>query len=821
MNRYICIHGHFYQPPRENPWLEEIEVQDSAYPYRDWNERITAECYSPNTAARILSPDKTVIDIINNYSRISFNFGPTLLSWMENHSPDVYSAVQQADQESQKRFSGHGSAIAQVYNHLIMPLANKRDKETQVIWGIKDFEYRFGREPEGMWLAETAVDIETLEILAGFGIKFTILAPRQARKIKKLDDEVWFDVSESKIDPRRAYVCKLPSGNSINLFFYDGLISNDLAFGNLLISGENLANRLMQTLDENPESAQIAHIATDGETYGHHQKHGDMALAYCLHFVETNKFAEVTIYGEFLEKFPPEYEVEIIEDTSWSCIHGIERWRSNCGCNSGREGWNQEWRAPLRNALDWLRNTMLPFYEKETGHYVDDIWKLRNNYIKVILNRAPENIDEFFYSSGIKNLTAEEKIKLLKMLEIQRHALLMYTSCGWFFDEVSGIETVQVILYAARAIQLLNELRGLNLEKEFLDLLKKIPSNIPGVKNGKTVYERYVKPAIIDLQRVAAHYAVSSLFEEYSDRTRIFCYDVEDIDRDFKEAGRLKMIIGRAVMRSRITYDEKVISFAFIHLGDHNLNGGVRESLSDEKYEKMHKYLSGAFSKLNIAEIILSIDKYFGTHNYSLWHLFKDESRNVFNKIMESTLKDIEFSFRQIYENHYPLMLAMNETGTPLPKAVLTALEFVINTDFRRMFEDTEMIDVEKLKNLSAEAKKWSVELDRTSLSFVGSQRINFLMEFFKTQPEDLILLEEINISLKTLSNLSLELNLWKAQNILFYIVKNDLNKVKRKFENKNSDYQKWIELFNDLAKNLQVRIPVNVHPEINLQAAI
>ena len=820
MNRYVCIHGHFYQPPRENPWLEEIEVQDSAYPYRDWNERITAECYSPNTAARILSPDKTVIDIINNYSRISFNFGPTLLSWLENHAPDVYVAIQQADKESQKRFSGHGSAIAQVYNHLIMPLANKRDKETQVIWGIEDFKYRFSREPEGMWLAETAVDIETLEVLAEHKIKFTLLAPRQANRIKPLNNEDWFDVSNSRIDPRRAYLCKLPSGKSIALFFYDGIISQDLAFGDLMTNGENLANRMIGTLDPEPGYAQIAHIATDGETYGHHQKHGDMALAYCLHYIESNDSAELTVYGEFLEKFPPEYEVEIIEDTSWSCIHGIERWRSNCGCNSGRDGWAQEWRAPLRNSLDWLRNTLLPYYEKEVSN-INDVWRLRNDYIKVILDRSPKNVEKFFVLSGVKNISDEEKIKILKMLEVQRHALLMYTSCGWFFDEVSGIETVQVILYAARAVQLLNEVNDVNLEKEFLGLLKETPSNIPDLKNAKVVYEKYVKPAIIDLQRVAAHYAVSSLFEEYSDRTRIYCYDVEDINRDFKEAGRLKIIIGRAVMRSRITYDEKTISYAFLHIGDQNLNGGVRESLSDEKYEKMHKILGDAFSKLNIAEIILSIEKYFGSHNYSLWHLFKDESRKVFNKIMENTLKDIEFSFRQIYENHYPLMQAMKDTGSPLPKAVSTAVEFVINTDFRKMLEESETIDVEKLKNLSAEAKKWSAELDRTSLSFVGSQRINYLMGLFKKQPADMTLLEEINISLKTLRDLSFDLDLWKAQNVLFYIAKSDLTKIRKKFESENSDYQKWVELFNDLAKNLQVRIPVNAHPEINLQTAI
>jgi len=234
MDRYLCIHCHFYQPPRENPWLESIELQESAYPYHDWNERITAECYEPNAASRILTTDNRIIRIVNNYSRISFNVGPTLLSWMANRAPETYQAILDADRESQQRFSGHGSAIAQVYNHMIMPLANRRDKQTQVFWGIRDFESRFNRAPEGMWLAETAVDIETLEVLAANGIQFTILAPSQARHERRVTTTKFKNVEGGKIDPTRPYVCNLPSGRSINLFFYDGPISRAVAFEGLL-----------------------------------------------------------------------------------------------------------------------------------------------------------------------------------------------------------------------------------------------------------------------------------------------------------------------------------------------------------------------------------------------------------------------------------------------------------------------------------------------------------------------------------------------------------------------------------------------------------
>ncbi|MCA9165661.1 MAG: hypothetical protein KDA62_21890, partial [Planctomycetales bacterium] len=334
MERYICIHGHFYQPPRENPWLEAIEVQDSAYPFHDWNERITAECYEPNASSRILTGDGRIERIVNNYANVSFNFGATLLSWLEVHAPDTYRRILLADQESRELFSGHGSALAQVYNHMIMPLANRRDKITQVRWGIRDFEARFGRPPEGMWLAETGVDNETLDVLAEHGIKFTILAPNQAHEVRKYRGRNWHDVSGSRIDPTTAYEVRLPSKRKIALFFYDGPISRAIAFEGLLTRGEHLAGRLMGAFTDHREWPQLVHIATDGESYGHHHRHGDMALAYALHHIQQHNLAKITNYGEYLEKHPPLDEVRIYDNSSWSCAHGIERWRSDCGCNS-------------------------------------------------------------------------------------------------------------------------------------------------------------------------------------------------------------------------------------------------------------------------------------------------------------------------------------------------------------------------------------------------------------------------------------------------------------------------------------------------------
>ena len=336
MEKYVCIHGHFYQPPRENPWLEEVELQDSAYPYHDWNEKITDECYRQNAASRILGPDKKIIDIVSNYLSISFDFGPTLLSWLQYHSPDVYQSVIDADKKSMKIFSGHGCAIAQAYNHIIMPLANSRDKRTQVIWGIRDFEYHFGRKPEGMWLPETSADLETLDICADNGIKFTILSPHQARRFRKIGTENWTNIEREKIDTTQPYLCRLPSGRTINLFFYHGPTANEVAGGRLLQNGEVFARKLAWIFNQNEGEPQLAHIAVDGETFGHHHSFSDMALAYCLHYTKTKNLAKITIYGEYLEKFPSALEVDIYENSSWSCSHGVERWRSNCGCCYGR-----------------------------------------------------------------------------------------------------------------------------------------------------------------------------------------------------------------------------------------------------------------------------------------------------------------------------------------------------------------------------------------------------------------------------------------------------------------------------------------------------
>ena len=803
MERYLCIHCHFYQPPRENPWLESVELQDSAYPYHDWNERITAECYAPNSASRILDGQGRITRIVNNYAQISFNFGPTLLSWMEGNSPDVYEAILDADRLSRQRFSGHGNALAQCYNHVIMPLANRRDKETQVVWGIRDFEARFGRAPEGMWLPETAVDIETLEVLADHGITFTILAPSQARQSRRHGRQ-WRNVEGARIDPKLPYSCHLPNGNRINLFFYDGPISRAVAFEGLLSSGETFANRLMSGFTER-RYPQLMHIATDGETYGHHHRHGDMALAYALSYIETNQLANITNYGEFLEKHPPTHEAEIISNTAWSCSHGVDRWKSDCGCNSGRVGWNQQWRQPLRNALDWLRDDIAQPFEEKGKTLVHDPWLARNEYIDVITDRSRPNIDAFIERHQTHELSGEEHVELLSLLEMQRHALLMYTSCGWFFDELSGIETVQVIQYAGRAIQLAQRLFGDHREERFVELLRYAPTNIPEHQNGAEIYHKFVKPAMVDLLGVGAHYAISALFRGFEPQSTIYSYQVELGDSRRLQAGRLQIAVGRAEICSRITHQSANVTFGALHLGDNSLIAGVRPFQGDEAYQSLVRDTESAFLRTDIADAVRALDRHFEQTSYSLKSLFKDEQRRVVSRLLASVVDEAEAMYRQIYDNHASLMRFLTEIHMRFPQVLSVTSDFVVNAALRRAFQE-DPLDLGRISTLLDTVRRENITLDAAGLSYALSGRINSLMQAFAAMPEDLATLQRMNEIFSILNSLPFQINLWKVQN-LFYGMDRTLRLQMEQRQDPQS--RLWLRQFAELGAKLGIAVDI------------
>jgi alpha-amylase/alpha-mannosidase (GH57 family) len=805
--QYLCVHGHFYQPPRENPSLESVEFQDSAYPYHDWNEHVTAECYAPNAAARILDGENRIVKITNNYSKISFNFGPTLLSWLQEKFPRVYQSILEGDRESATRYSGHASALAQAYNHMIMPLANRCDKITQVKWGIRDFQHRFGRDPEGMWLPETAVDLQTLDILAEAGIKFTILAPRQASRVRRIGGRSWKDVSGDRIDPTRAYQVRLPSKRKMALFFYDGPISRAVAFEGLLGNGEQFANRLLSGLSQQRDWAQLMHIATDGESYGHHHRFGEMALAYALDYIEEKHLAKLTNYGEYLEKNPPAHEVEIFENSSWSCVHGVERWNSNCGCNSGGHAdWNQQWRGPLRQALDWLRDTLAPKYEEKARALLTDPWPARNAYIDVILDRSDESLARFFQQHAVRELNQAEQITALKLLEMQRHAMLMYTSCGWFFDELSGIETVQVIQYAGRAIHLANELFEGSVEPGFLEKMALAKSNIPEHRDGALIYEKFVKPALADFPKLAAHYAISSMFQSYPDQAKIYCYGVDRNDYTIQEAGKMKLSVGRARFTSQITRESSALSFGVIYLGEHNVAGGVRQFENEQASSETKKELIDAFSRADSTEVIRLLDKEFGKNIYSLKSLFRDEQNRIVSLILENTLREVEAANRRIYEQHVPLIRFLADAGMPQPRIFHLMGEFAINGQIRKELE-SENPDVNRIQALLNEAALMKVPLDRQTLEFVIKKKAEQAAEDFSSAPADLKRLEELENAVNMASSMPFQVNLWEVQNVYAQNMNGIYSERRARAEQGDEGARAWIEHFNAVADKLHLRV--------------
>lgn len=730
--KYLCIHGHFYQPPRENAWLEEIEQQDSAAPYHDWNERICAECYSPNTLARVLDSKQNLINLTNNYSKISFNFGPTLLSWMEKKEPEVYQAILEADRQSRQRFNGHGSAIAQAYNHMILPLANARDKETQIKWGIADFKRRFKRDPESLWLAETACNTETLCALADAGMKYVILAPGQCARVRKIGEEKWHAVGAA-VDPKRAYRCNLPNGKSIAIFFYDGPISQGIAFADTLSSGEKFAERLLSTYQPHQE-AQLMHIATDGETYGHHQKFAEMALAYCLKKVEENPEVSLTVYGEFLEKYPPVYETEIVENSSWSCFHGVERWRSDCGCNSGRPGWHQKWRGPLRDALDFVRDELTVTFETLGREYFKDPWAARNDYVDLIADRSL-NAQHCFFLKHATEKAWVDRAGALKLLEMQKNALFMYTSCGWFFDEISGLETVQIMQYAARALELHLQMTGKDLEPQFIQRLSLAPSNIKELKNGAVIYERYVKPQAMPLVKIALQQIVSLLADETTNPKKAFSCEVLAYTPHKKEKENSVLWWGEITLKSVVTLVEGTFHFAVLRNGVASfLCAATPSGKKDQKqiFDEMEKL----FAQGNLDRLQEYIKSHFDTV-CPLLSMFLDVRRKVVNQSVLHLEEQTEKAFTKLFDLQYPMVRHLQRIGASVPASFLSVATCVLAADLTAQFRAAE-VNINKIEEVMEDVKALGLDVSKGKVLDALTKKITFLAFTFARTPTNI-----------------------------------------------------------------------------------
>jgi alpha-amylase/alpha-mannosidase (GH57 family) len=745
---YIAIHGHFYQPPRENPWFEAIETEESAYPFHDWNERIVFECYRPNAYARIVDDKGKILDLINNYSSLSFDFGPTLIRWLELKFPSIYQKIIEADREGVRRF-GHGNAMAQAYNHIIMPLANEKDKETEVLWGIADFEKRFHRRPDAMWLPETAVTYPTLQVLVKYGMQYLILSPFQALRVRPLGGKKWIDVSQGRIDPTQPYRCfvKDPSGKKlsdqfIDIFFYDGVISKEVAFGDLLRDGNAFCDRFIQAYQATKRRPQLLHIATDGETYGHHKKFGEMALAYALKEGISSRGFEVINYGAFLKRFPPIYEVEIDEGpkgegTSWSCSHGVGRWKEDCGCSTGgRAGWNQKWRKPLRETLDLLRDELSIIFEREGGEIFKDVWEARNGYIEVILDRSLMSLNRFFDRYGVEGLEGKGRIKGLKLLEMQRHALLMYTSCGWFFADLAGLETVQILLYAAKAIQLAEELTGQEIEKKFTRNLSKAKSNLPEMGDGDEVYQRLVKPRSISFDKLVNHYAISSLFDDGRRERKIYSYRLERVNYERMEKSNSLLVLGQVRVTSEIIPEPEEFLFGLISSVKGIFQTWVAEYKDVLEFNILREKCLESLGKGD-EEITRVLSSLLGNRTFTIRDIFKEEEQAIFQKVIQEELNEHRRIYAELFDKTKQTIEALVREGLEIPYEIRVAAEVTLSDRLLREVENLERdfkgtIERAEIDKIMDEARECGFQLRKEEPALILSGLLRERMEILQ-----------------------------------------------------------------------------------------
>ncbi len=809
---FLTIHGHFYQPPRENPWLEAIELQDSALPFHDWNERINKECYNPNSVSKIVDSRNRILDVVNNYEYMSYNFGPTLLSWLEHFAPLTYERIIKADIESIPQHNGHGNAIAQVYNHMIMPLANEHDKQTQIKWGIRDFEYRFGRKPEGMWLAETAVDDATLRILEENGIKFTILSPYQADKFKKKGDKDWTDVSWGNIDPARSYRYNIKSapGKFIDLFFYDGAISRSVAFDELLKDGNKFSKRLKEGVSDCRDYPQLVNIATDGESYGHHTKFGDMALAYVLKIKAKDEGFTITNYAEYLDKYRSDCEVEIKQASSWSCFHGVGRWKEDCGCSTGgHPGWNQMWRKPLRDALDYLRDELAVVFEENGKKYFDNVWDVRNNYIDVILDRSDMSIKNFQQANFHKDLSDEDKVSAMELLEIQRQAMLMYTSCGWFFSEISGIETVQIMKYAARAMQLASKFTDKNLEENFLNILSQAKSNIPEHGTGKDIYERFVKPSVVTTKQIASLWALSSLYQDFEDEEQVYCYTVKKKAYKKVHKGTSSFIVGHIDIQSKITLQKSNLMFALIQYSGGDFHCAIKEYSDDIEFNKIKNDLVKIYLMNTLTEIIRAMDEYFGKEYFTLKDIFIEERRKILQILLKGKLEKFSQIYQQMYDEGKGAIYNLQGLGLNIPDEFKISAGYALSHKFNDIVVHSggflENDAIQQAMDINFEARRIDIVLDKKSSNLIFSkkilQNVNRLVHSFEPQQAEVIL--EI---FDTIEKLELQVDISEAQNTYFAKIYHRIGDIiDAELGNKKSHNQRFVEMLLDIGEKLNI----------------
>jgi (1->4)-alpha-D-glucan 1-alpha-D-glucosylmutase len=801
MSHHLCIHGHFHQPTRDDPWLDRIVLQDSAYPHHDWTDRVTAQCYAPNAFARILDDAGAIARIVNNYARISFDFAPTLLQWLEEHSPETYEAILAADAETCTRFSGHGSALVTPYSHVVMPLASPRDKRTQLTWAVTDFERRFGRAPQGAWLPELAVDTDCLEALADLGLSFTLLAPAQALGVRPLAGGDWIDVSSEQVDTQIPYAVSLPSGRSVSVFFLDGALTASIAFEQLLHDGSRFRDRLLAGFDGRQGPA-LVHAATDGEVYGHHHRRGEMALAFALERIEEDAVVRLTNYGEYLSSFPPTAEVRIAEGTSWSRAQGLRHWAADGQPSAGRSPRSQRGRGSLRVAMDALHERMSVLFEDRAGRLFHDPWRARDRYVGLITDRTEQARTTFFASEACKDLSYPDRVCALQLLEAQRHAILMFATCGWLDDDPSTLEAAQLMNHAARAMQLMRKAVGVDLEDDFLGRLRAAHRDSPSKRDGAAIYAAQIRPAVLELGEVAAHYAIMSLLARRPVANSAYCYDVWPRDLRRHRGGNAAVLVGRATFLSRLTSESADLAFAAMHFGHQHVNAGVREVADEASWDELLRSFDAAAATGDTATILRALDGWFEKLPLSVSSLFLDERRTFLDEVLHGALAEDEAQLRQVYDRRVPLMRALSSMSAPLPPVLKAASEFVMNANLRKELSSP-TTQADTVRALMEEARRWEVELDPAELGLAWEKNALARLDHLRADPLDAERLADVANVVEVLAELPLEANLFRVQNLFHRAARTALLELLERAEEGDRDSRLHMQRYLEVGRKL------------------
>jgi alpha-amylase/alpha-mannosidase (GH57 family) len=727
----FVIHGHFYQPPRENPWTQRIENQPSAAPLPNWNERIFRECYRPNAHARILDERGRVLRLVNNYRHLSFNIGATLLSWMEEHHPITYAQILEADRFS-VRHRGHGNALAQAFNHTILPLDHPRDQKTQIRWGRIDFERRFGRAPEGMWLSETAANAEVLELLMDEGVRFTVLSPYQAGRARPIGGHDWRDVREGRVDPTRPYRLfhRQTRDRYLDIFFYDGPKSKSVAFENVLSTSQ----RFLDELIAHAPSDGLVLLATDGESYGHHTTFGDRTLAHAFEMEAPRRDLRFTNLAAYLDHRPPSDEIELAPGdddlgTSWSCAHGVGRWFRDCGCHTGGEpGWTQAWRRPLRSALELVREHAARIYEARMGAWMDDPWGARDAYIEV-LGDGPDAFETWARRWNRASPGSDALVQQRTLLEMQLQSMLMFTSCGWFFNDVSGIETVQVLHYAARCMDYLDELGERSPEREFLDALGESRSNRRDQGTAADIYRRTVPRARVTPRRAAAHLGISGLLEELPTRGEVglWTYDLTGYQKE--TSGPFSLATGFVELVSRRTGRREDQAFAAVHLGGIDFYVAVRPGMARAAFEHKSSVLLEELDETSLAFLLRSVFESFGPHEFRLQDMLPGAGEAAASSVFRDLIERFTAVYSGLYRDHTRTLEMLHAAGFEIPSELRMAAEFTLKRQFeeeiQRQEQSREPKAYRRAIEIAEEIERRGYRVDRTASSHVFEQLIS------------------------------------------------------------------------------------------------